>query len=125
MPFGFDETGRSVLLETTPWWLSLVGLYGFSLVRRIDQQNMRLVVQRLTLRRTESLMRHVVANSFDAIVTVDARGAVRTFNPAAQKMFGYVESAIVGTPSPHSSSTSSRRMTTVTPDGPRFFWAPA
>jgi len=63
-----------LLLDVTPWVFSTVGVYGFALVKRIDQQALGLLRQRVAIRRTETLMRHVVQNSFDAIVTLDANG---------------------------------------------------
>jgi diguanylate cyclase (GGDEF)-like protein/PAS domain S-box-containing protein len=80
-----------VLLDVTPWIITTVSLYGFALVKRVDQQALRLLSQRVAMRRTETMMRHVVQNSFDAIVTIDTDGAVETFNRAAELMFGYSE----------------------------------
>jgi diguanylate cyclase (GGDEF)-like protein/PAS domain S-box-containing protein len=85
-----------ILLDVTPWVFSVVGVYGFSLVMRIDQQALRLLRQRVAIRRTETLMRHVVQNSFDAIVTLDAEGKVETCNRAAEFMFGHAECEIRG-----------------------------
>jgi diguanylate cyclase (GGDEF)-like protein/PAS domain S-box-containing protein len=85
-----------VLLDVTPWVLTVVGVYGFSLVMRIDQQSLRLLRQRVAIRHTETLMRHVVQNSFDAIVTLDAEGKIETFNRAAEFMFGHAECEIRG-----------------------------
>jgi diguanylate cyclase (GGDEF)-like protein/PAS domain S-box-containing protein len=80
-----------LLLDVTPWVFTTVGVYGFALIKRIDQQALGLLRQRVAIRRTETLMRHVVQNSFDAIVTLDANGAIETFNRAAEFMFGYSE----------------------------------
>jgi PAS domain S-box-containing protein len=35
-------------------------------------------------------------NSPDAVVTIDARGMIRQFNPAAERLFGHAEGAVVG-----------------------------
>jgi len=87
-----------VILETTPWVAAFFGVYLQALVRRIDQQAVGLVTQKMEIRRTESLMRHIVENSFDAIVTARADGAVETFNAAAEKMFGLTASRVRGRP---------------------------
>jgi diguanylate cyclase (GGDEF)-like protein/PAS domain S-box-containing protein len=85
-----------ILLDVTPWLFTTVGLYGFALVVRIDQQALGLLRQRRTLRRTETLMQHVVQNSFDAILTLDAYGSVGTFNRSAEFLFGYAASEAHG-----------------------------
>jgi len=40
----------------------------------------------------------IVASAFDAILTMDARGDVVEFNPAAQSLFGYTEREALGKP---------------------------
>jgi diguanylate cyclase (GGDEF)-like protein/PAS domain S-box-containing protein len=80
------------LLDVTPWILTTAGLYGMALVTRIDQQTVKLLRERMKARRTETLMRHVVQNSFDAIITLDTDRRIRTFNRAAEFMFGFSES---------------------------------
>jgi diguanylate cyclase (GGDEF)-like protein/PAS domain S-box-containing protein len=84
------------MLEVAPWMLVLVACYGWSLVSRLESQALRLLIQRRRIRRTESLMNHVVENSFDAILTLDRYGRVQSFNRAAQGMFGYTEKDGVG-----------------------------
>ena len=44
----------------------------------------------------EQRMRSVVNHVIDGIITIDERGTVATFNPAAEKLFGYAESEVVG-----------------------------
>ena len=78
-----------VILDAMPWVLTFVWLYVHALVTRIDRQAVGLLTQGRLIRNTESLMRHVVENSFDSIVTVSKDGAVETFNRSAQQMFGY------------------------------------
>lgn len=39
----------------------------------------------------------IVRSAADAIVTADAGGLITTFNPAAERMFGYQEAEIIGT----------------------------
>jgi diguanylate cyclase (GGDEF)-like protein/PAS domain S-box-containing protein len=77
------------VLEISPWLLMLAGAYGWGLLRRIDQQGLVLWMQGKQMRRTENLMRHVVENSFDAILTLDEDGRLETLNPAAREMFGW------------------------------------
>jgi len=93
---GLAERLWPVLLDVVPWILTSLGVYGLALVLRVDQQALGLLRQRTAIRRTETLMRRVVQNSFDAIVTVDARGRVETLNAAAERMFGYDEAPARG-----------------------------
>jgi len=44
----------------------------------------------------EERMRSVVNHVLDAIITIDERGTVTTFNPAAERIFGYQAAEIVG-----------------------------
>jgi PAS domain S-box-containing protein len=47
-------------------------------------------------RRFEEMLRSVVNNVVDGIITIDQRGAVESFNPAAEKLFGYEAAEIIG-----------------------------
>jgi len=76
-----------ILIDVTPAAATVVGIYIFSLAGRIDSQAIGLLRQRRKMRRTESLMKHVVQNSFDAILTFDQTGKIDTFNGAAERMF--------------------------------------
>ncbi|MGC9259265.1 MAG: PAS domain S-box protein [Phycisphaerae bacterium] len=48
------------------------------------------------LRRSESHIRAIVETAVDAIITIDAAGAVESFNPAAEHIFGYLASEVIG-----------------------------
>src|ERR1700730_16829897 len=41
-------------------------------------------------------LRSVVNNVIDGIITIDHRGTITTFNPAAERIFGYAASDVVG-----------------------------
>ncbi len=57
----------------------------------------RLVAQRThELRASEERSRIIVTEAADAVITIDERGVVRSFNPAAERMFGYGEAEVVG-----------------------------
>ena len=48
------------------------------------------------LAEAEVRMRSVVNHVLDAIITIDERGTITTFNPAAEKIFGYPAVEIIG-----------------------------
>ena len=85
-----------LLIDVAPLMLAMAGGYVHGLVSRIELQRLGSVVPDRQTRETETLMRHVVANSFDAIVTLRDEGTVVTFNRVAQKMFGYDEGEALG-----------------------------
>jgi two-component system sensor kinase FixL len=48
------------------------------------------------LRTTQARWRAVIDSAVDAIVVIDARGTIETFNRAAERMFGYSEQETIG-----------------------------
>jgi diguanylate cyclase (GGDEF)-like protein/PAS domain S-box-containing protein len=88
----------ALMVDVAPWLVALSGCYALGLVRRIEQQAVGLVAQGRRIRRTESMMHHVVQNSFDAIVTLSEDGKLLTFNRAAERMFGYAGAEVLGRP---------------------------
>jgi PAS domain S-box-containing protein len=48
------------------------------------------------LREAEERMRSIVDHVIDGIITIDELGAVESYNPAAEKLFGYTASEVVG-----------------------------
>lgn len=44
----------------------------------------------------ETRLRAVLNTVIDGIITIDARGSIETFNPMAEKIFGYVADEVVG-----------------------------
>jgi len=48
------------------------------------------------LRQAEEQMRAVFENVIDGIITIDGRGEVIAFNPAAERLFGYDRAEVVG-----------------------------
>ncbi len=84
------------LLDTTPWAIAAVLTFGVGLTGRIEDQGVRLLAQGLALRQQDALMRRVVNNTFDGLLTIDAVGTIRSFNPAAQRVFGHATEQILG-----------------------------
>jgi diguanylate cyclase (GGDEF)-like protein/PAS domain S-box-containing protein len=52
----------------------------------------------LALRNNERKLRSVIDGALDAIVTIDAKGALIEFNPAAERIFGYKKEEVIGQP---------------------------
>jgi PAS domain S-box-containing protein len=49
------------------------------------------------LRESEARANAVLNNAIEGIITIDERGTIKTFNPAAEELFGYKPSEIAGT----------------------------
>jgi len=48
------------------------------------------------LRASEARWRAVVESAVDAIIVIDTRGRIEAFNPAAERLFGYRETDVIG-----------------------------
>jgi len=83
------------LLDVSPAVAANLSCYAWAVLRRTDQQSLRLLLQGTEIRRKDAMMRHVVNSTFDGIVTMDGHGVVKYINPAAQRIFGYSAAEIV------------------------------
>ena len=66
------------------------GMVGF----RVDITELKKREQELV--RSQNLMRNVVSASFDGIIVMDGKGIVLDYSPAAEEVFGWTASEIVG-----------------------------
>ena len=87
-----------VLLDTTPYGLAALLACGVGMVGRTERLSFGLLAQRLMLDRQSRLMRAVVENTFDALITTDGDGRILQFNPAAERLFGRNAASLRGQP---------------------------
>jgi diguanylate cyclase (GGDEF)-like protein/PAS domain S-box-containing protein len=76
---------------------SLMGRYGDELARIADRGQAELALAHgLKLQKLDALMRNIVQQSFDGILSVGAAGRIDTANQAALRMFGCRSADLVG-----------------------------
>ena len=63
---------------------------------RLEQEGEERERALLLLDKSEARIRGIVDNLLDGIITIDETGRIDTFNPAAEKIFGYAKSEVVG-----------------------------
>lgn len=85
-----------LLIDTAPIVVLLAFLFAMGLVSRSKELSLRLLFQSVTLRRTNAMMRGVVENSMDGILTASPDGKVLTANDAVLKIFRAEKSDLVG-----------------------------
>lgn len=90
-------------LKTMNYWFVLIfGLFALSTfsaflfhIRQVrTEKDRQSALQKIT--ESEIHFRAMMDNAGDAIITIDERGSVETFNPAAERIFGYEASEIMG-----------------------------
>src|SRR5271157_5336027 len=75
------------------WWLFTNMLNGFALCEMHYTERRR---TEESLEASQAMMAAIVKTAVDAIITIDGQGIVWSFNPAAEKIFGYSSEEIVG-----------------------------
>ncbi|MCH8342361.1 MAG: response regulator [Planctomycetes bacterium] len=100
--------GLMVLLAT----LGVMGLSALAVVvRRLQRSSSELArkvdERTAALRESEARIRAIVDAAADAVITIDERGVIDSFNQAAERLFGYTAEEVIGQsfnllmPSPH------------------------
>lgn len=75
------------------------GIDGIALRSRGTVQDITERMQaELALRESESRLASVIATAMDAIITIDERQGILSFNPAAEQIFGYRAEEVLGRP---------------------------
>ena len=88
----------AVALDTSAGLIGLVLAFAVATLGRVEHQARALVGQIGTLPATDHMMRQLVDNSFDAIVTFDADGNALSYNCAAERIFGVAAHDVIGGP---------------------------
>ena len=83
-----------IAFETAPFALTLVATFVAATVRSLDDQTWRAFALAVGVKRREALLKSVVDASTDSIVCIDARGTIRTANPATAQLFGCPHAAL-------------------------------
>ncbi len=85
-----------VILDTTPWLFTIALSYGFASIKRLKQQDLRLIAQSLAIHRKDAFMSQVVEHGFDGILTFNENGEITSFDRAAERIFGYAPASAIG-----------------------------
>jgi PAS domain S-box-containing protein len=90
----YDSTLRLVLSSiSTVIIFAILILWNAGLLQRADEVRQQAQTQ---LSRSEERKATILETSLDGIITIDHKGRVLEFNPAAQKIFGYAEAEALG-----------------------------
>ncbi len=81
----FTDADIEALTDLAHWAETELNFYSIEQATRITREH-------------ESRLQAIVEHAGEAIISIDAEGIVDTFNPAAQRMFGYPQQAIIGKP---------------------------
>lgn len=82
------QASAPVTIPIAPWLVAALLAFGGTTLTRVEEQDLRLLLQSLEMRRKDAFMAQVVENSFDGIVTVDRQGGLRSLNQAAARILG-------------------------------------
>ena len=88
----------AVSVDTSAGLIGLVLAFGVATLGRVEHQARALVGHIGTLPAKDDMMRQLVDNSFDAIVTFGADGNVLSYNCAAERIFGVAAPEVIGAP---------------------------
>ena len=88
--------------HTTRWAL-MVGLaltmaLSLGLSITLDLGRRRAIVLAGEIQESRTNLQGILENLVEGVATIDERGIIQSFNPAAEKIFGYRESEIIGRP---------------------------
>jgi len=82
------DTGRVLEVFRSPMKGGRVAVISHDITERTKAEQ--------ELAEKEARLRSIIDNAVDGIVVIDGRGAIRTFSPAAEKIFGYRADELLG-----------------------------
>ena len=71
-------------------------VYGRTLAGRMAREVLEKERYHADLRDAEARTRAIIDTAVDGIITIDARGLIETFNPAAERIFGHTSDQVIG-----------------------------
>ena len=66
------------------------------IIEQLRAANQELAVSHKALRQSEARFRSILATVPEAIITIDERGLIESFSPAAARLFGYAPDEVIG-----------------------------
>lgn len=84
------------LWQQTGWALGVLGIIGIATLIVIRRSQLSVESSALSLEKQQRCLRAIVETVAEAIITIDQRGVIQTFNPAALRTFGYRASEVIG-----------------------------
>ncbi|PCK09251.1 MAG: hypothetical protein COA42_05180 [Alteromonadaceae bacterium] len=101
-----EEASKALFLtHFTVWLMGLMGISLFIYYARMQHLELKRAhsvledrVKKRTkeLRESEARLRMIMNTAADAIITINDRGLIESFNASAESMFGYKESEVIG-----------------------------
>ena len=76
-------------------WIAGLVLLGYTF-RHLHQNQLKRTEMMVELAQSEARKSSIMESSLDSIITIDHRGRIVEFNPAAEKAFGYSRDKVVG-----------------------------
>lgn len=102
----FTPTNKYIAMATNwyPWLIlilgvtltSILGMFLFSLIGRNIQTERSIRIATEELENNKQHIEAILNTVMEGIITIDIKGIVQTFNPAAEQMFGYKSDEVIG-----------------------------
>ncbi len=92
-----DKNGKSILLEVNAKKVEYAGqVLDFVVFRDVTERTQRQRILQRDLCNSELRFKTISDSTFDSIVLFDSKEKIRYWNPAAEKMFGYEKTEVLG-----------------------------
>jgi len=75
-----------IMVDLAPLMLSVAAAVFVGFVARLRDLDLTVIRQAIALRRSSNLMRRVIENTFDGLLTLDQDATIRSVNPAAERI---------------------------------------